>query len=263
MIPDLIYDVGVLDGADSAYYLHRGYKVIGIEASPVLGEKLRAKFEREIATGLYTLLNVGIADAPGTAEFWISDHPDWSSFDRDLAARNGTPHHAVQIPTTDFASVISEYGVPFFCKIDIEGNDSCCLNGLTERTAPAYLSVEMYHDLGGEHLDRLNALGYHKFKIVNQVTRAQATPSLMSFEPMMPNIAKKVLRKAIRTGLGVTSVSGWRFQVGSSGSFAEQTPGYWRSLSEVKTIWSRLRDLDARTGGNGLGYWYDIHAKLG
>ncbi len=30
MIPDLIYDVGMHDGEDTAYYLARGYRVVAI-----------------------------------------------------------------------------------------------------------------------------------------------------------------------------------------------------------------------------------------
>ena len=33
MIPELIYDVGMHNGDDTAYYLHRGFRVIAVEAS--------------------------------------------------------------------------------------------------------------------------------------------------------------------------------------------------------------------------------------
>jgi hypothetical protein len=31
---DLIYDVGLLDGADTAYYLFRGFRVVAVDANP-------------------------------------------------------------------------------------------------------------------------------------------------------------------------------------------------------------------------------------
>jgi len=36
MVSDLIYDVGLHNGADTAYYLHRGFRVVTIDANPVL-----------------------------------------------------------------------------------------------------------------------------------------------------------------------------------------------------------------------------------
>ncbi len=77
MIADLIYDVGVNDGSDSEYYLSRGFKVVGVEASPPLAEALKAKFAKEIDRGRYTLLNVGVAEDAGIAEFWVSDVTEW------------------------------------------------------------------------------------------------------------------------------------------------------------------------------------------
>ncbi len=73
MQSDLIYDVGVNDGSDTAYYLSRGYRVVGIECSPVMIENLRERFEQEIADGRLVLLNVGVASHNGEMEFWVSD----------------------------------------------------------------------------------------------------------------------------------------------------------------------------------------------
>ena len=49
MQPNLIYDVGVNDGSDTAFYLSRGFRVVGIECSPVMVERLRERFKAEIA----------------------------------------------------------------------------------------------------------------------------------------------------------------------------------------------------------------------
>jgi FkbM family methyltransferase len=258
---DLIYDVGVNDGADSAYYLLRGYRVLGIEASPVLAEKLREKFGPEIREGRYTLLEVGVADDDGTAEFWVSDHTDWSSFNKSVASRYGAPHRAVQIATRRFSSIVEEFGVPFYCKVDIEGNDRCCVRGFTKDTAPAYLSIEMSHGDGGVDLDLLDTLGYQHFKIISQVTRAQPVPSLMRIDGLLSGFPKKALRAAIKRTLGVRSFQGWKFHLNSSGPFAEGTPGRWRSVSEVKRLWAFLKDIDERAGKNRLDEWFDFHAK--
>ena len=121
---DLIYDVGVHNGNDTAYYLHCGYRVIGIEANPSLIEALNERFAGEIADGRLTLLNVGISESDGQKEFWVcDDNTEWSSFNRDIARRNGSKHHAVAIDTVTLASVLARYGIPYYCKIDIAESD--------------------------------------------------------------------------------------------------------------------------------------------
>ena len=36
MDPKLVYDVGVHRGDDTAYYLHKGFRVVGVEANPAM-----------------------------------------------------------------------------------------------------------------------------------------------------------------------------------------------------------------------------------
>ena len=44
MDPRLVYDVGVHRGDDTAYYLHKGYRVVGVEADPAMADHLRDRF---------------------------------------------------------------------------------------------------------------------------------------------------------------------------------------------------------------------------
>src|SRR4051812_24616485 len=99
----LIYDVGVENGDDSAQYLELGYRVVGVEASPLAVQTIGARFKAEIAQGRYILVPVGIAESDGVTPFWVcDDHPPWSSFDRDIASRNGSRHHQVEVQTRSF-----------------------------------------------------------------------------------------------------------------------------------------------------------------
>lgn len=68
MLADLIYDVGVNNGDDTAYSLHRGCRV-AIEADPILASRATERFAREIADGRLTILNVAIAEEPGDLPF--------------------------------------------------------------------------------------------------------------------------------------------------------------------------------------------------
>jgi FkbM family methyltransferase len=93
-------------------------------------EKAALRFAGEIRAKRLTLLNVGISETPGTATFWISDVPEWSSFDRAIASRDGTAHRPVSVSVVPFSQLLAKHGVPYYLKIDIEGNDRLCVDAL-------------------------------------------------------------------------------------------------------------------------------------
>jgi len=141
----MIYDVGMHTGEDTAYYLHRGFKVIAIEANPELCQQAHVRFAREINKGRLVVLNVAIAREEGSAEFWICEgHTEWSSFYERAASRDGLPHHSIKVACKSFDSILSEFGIPYYIKIDIEGSDVVCLESLRKvRDLPKYISCEL------------------------------------------------------------------------------------------------------------------------
>src|SRR5260370_36673955 len=58
--PKLIYDVGMHNGDDTAYYLWRGFRVVAIEPNPELVATAANRFRREIEAGNLKILNVGM-----------------------------------------------------------------------------------------------------------------------------------------------------------------------------------------------------------
>jgi len=117
---DLIYDVGMHNGNDTAYYLHRGYRVVAIEADPALVQQARQRFAAELAAGRLTLLNAGIAPQEGEADFWIAEgKSEYNSFDKANATKRGHRAHAIRIPCRRFDNVLREHGVPLYLKIEI------------------------------------------------------------------------------------------------------------------------------------------------
>lgn len=256
----LVYDVGVHDGKDTAYYLARGFRVVGVEASPVMAENLRSRFASEIQAGQFLLVNAAVAEEDGEAEFWLSDHSEWSSFDRELASRDGFACRPVSVTTRPFRSIVEEHGRPYFCKIDIEGYDRLCLRGLDPQTAPDYISVELAFEDPTPDLELLRTLGYGRFKIISQMTWSQPLPSLTRLECALPWRAAALLREADRRFRGVQSVDGWTFEFNSSGPFGEDTPGPWRSYDEILRLYLSMRAVAERRVRKGLHDWFDIHA---
>jgi hypothetical protein len=102
-------------------------------------------------------------------------------------------------------------------KVDIEGMDSVCLEGLLSvEEKPKYISVEASATSIKDtftQLHLLDRLGYTRFKIVPQL-----------------NITEQRCPDPAREGIFVDH----RFEGGSSGLFGEEVPGEWRPLNCVK-----------------------------
>ena len=249
--PDLIYDVGVCNGDDSAYYLHKGYRVVGVEANPLLLEPLRRRFAAEIRDGCYELLGFGIDAEPGEAPFWVcDDHPEWSSFDRSIASRNGARHHCVEVPTCRFASLLGRFGRGAYCKIDIEGNDELCLQDMTDATAPQFVSVELMD--AQRQIRRMQELGYTRFKIISQRTLRPPGTGMAGLKARLPRPLRSLVVSGEARLFRHKADGSWTFPLGSSGPFGEDTPGKWQSAEHSLEL--------GRLVGSDLSDWYDIHA---
>ena len=275
---DLIYDVGLFDGGDTAYYLFRGYRVVAIDANPLAVQRAKLRFSREIEAGRLTLLNVGVAEAPGTATFWISDVPQFSSFDPALATRGGVRANRVPVPVAPFSQILSENGVPYYLKIDIEGNDRHCLNALRGTRTPKYISVEAEHPGDSETFDDdqatailslLRDVGYQRFKLVNQV----------EWTPVRPNrfaaFGRRLAASAAGGRLKVKGLSkiaerftdsarikelGFDFSFGSSGPWGDDIPGAWMPFEKARATYLRERRAYFSANRPLHTFWYDWHA---
>ncbi len=113
MNSDLIFDIGMHNGDDTAYYLYKGFKVVAVEADPDMAAECQKRFAAEIKMGRLKIINVAIAANQGEADFWICDNLRvWNSFDRSIAFRNGLPCHAIKVKTVPLRDILTEHGVP-------------------------------------------------------------------------------------------------------------------------------------------------------
>ncbi len=116
MIPDLIYDVGMDNGDDTAYYLHKGYRVVAIEADPVTAEAGRQRFSAAIQQGKLTIVNCGVAADEGETTFWVCDDaPQLSSLIRPAPSVAATVM-ASEFPAGDLNPSWPNLASPFFSK---------------------------------------------------------------------------------------------------------------------------------------------------
>lgn len=280
---NLIYDVGMNNGDDTAYYLSRGFKVVAIDANPILVEQATRRFQREIAARDLVILNVGISDSEGEFPFWIcDDHTEWSSFDRSTASRDGAHHHQISIPCRRFQSILREFGSPFYLKLDIEGGEIYCLRDLIVPDLPKFISFEKTGTSDVESLTLLHNLGYTRFKLISQYNHLplEYPPSReqRAYERVQrllgsTNLILRVVRKVgARRWLqhqigGFHSHLNWMFPLGSSGPFGEDLPGRWQTFEEIIETFARAKsDFCARKPSifwldKEHSLWADFHAR--
>jgi FkbM family methyltransferase len=228
---NLIVDVGMHDGQDAAFYMHKGYRVVSIEANPALCKQARRQFAAEIRSGQLTILNVAIADEPGEWDFYVNLSDDHlSSLDPKYGQSNGR-FNTIKVRGERIDSILQKYDVPHYMKVDIEGGDLTVLRQLQGSPAvPQFLSVEE-HRL--EYFPLLWGLGYRGFKIIDQgVVQHLDYP-------------------------------GWRFAHGTSGPFGSETLGQWLPFGDAITDYMlNIRDCRDKELFDSTVHWFDIHATL-
>jgi FkbM family methyltransferase len=252
---DLIFDLGMHDGQDTDYYLKKGFRVVAVEANPVLAEQAAERFADEIAQGRLNILNVAVAADTTEFEFYVNgQNSKWSSIHKKWGARGARGFEAITVQGRRLEEIVAEHGAPYYLKIDIEGADLTALQSVQHFPArPDFISVEG----GGENFLKLfSKLGYDRFAVVNQAEVPQMCPA----DPP-------------REGCAVSHV----FPMGASGPFGRDIEGPWMTYDEVlaerRAFQAVLQEIAQQFEGDpqkgekimrvrarrGLG-WYDVHA---
>jgi FkbM family methyltransferase len=281
----LAYDVGMNAGHDTDFYLSQGFRVVAVEANPELAEAAERRFSRAVGAGMLDIVNAGVAEQDGVADFWICDgKSEFSSFHRAIASRVGYGHHAVQIPTVRFASLMDRFGTPDVLKVDIEGNDRLCLEALSPNALPRFVSLESECTTAGvagdaeeglRTLMMLRDLGYRKFKLIDQLTfTSLALPSL---NRLLDSLARNVLLEGPLSAVpGTYRLSrylmvkprlerrfGREFPLGSSGAIGSDMPGRWIGYAEAARAYRHYRARHFRNAAaRHWSFWCDWHATL-
>jgi FkbM family methyltransferase len=228
----LVFDLGMNNGDDTAFYLSRGFEVVAVEANPSLCEAAGHRFPEAIGGKRLIIINAAIADKDGEATFFLNlDNDHWSSLHLGWAGREGSRCRDIRVPCVTLASLFGEFGVPHYLKIDVEGADHSVLEQLgSSSLLPQYVSVEDCR-FGFQYMEMLASYGYDRFKLLDQSTVCRMTAPVM----------------------------GCMFPAGSSGPFGGDLPGEWLSYANMVTLYSTtVRDHD----GNRLAprtQWWDIH----
>jgi len=163
----LVFDVGSNIGNKAEIYLSYGVTVICVEPQEACLIELYKKFkDKNVEIVPYALSSDG-----HIRKFRVSNASTLSTFSETFIEETGknrfknyTWGEPVDIETLTLDSIINEYGIPDFCKIDVEGSEKEVLLGLSKPIP--YISFEYtpeLHDVAVECLSILKSLGNYLF----------------------------------------------------------------------------------------------------
>lgn len=131
---DVVFDIGANVGNRTRIFLACNARVVAVEPQSECAMLLEEMFS---ANPNFKLEQVAIGEKEGEAELSISDGRNifstlsekWKSATRFEKSVEWNRTEMVRVTTLD--TLIKKYGVPAFCKIDIEGYERYALIGLT------------------------------------------------------------------------------------------------------------------------------------
>jgi len=135
---DLVFDLGAHLGDRTVAFVALGARVVAVEPNPDMMRWLRRLvFSRE----QIVFLAEAVGSRPGQAEMGLSyGTPTVSSLSSDwrTTLKNHAPgfrnvqwEQRITVPVTTLDEMVARFGVPDFCKIDVEGFEADVLAGLT------------------------------------------------------------------------------------------------------------------------------------
>jgi len=168
---DLAFDIGANVGERSKAFLMAGAKVVAVEPQDFCAEALQVHCRER---GDFRLVQCALGAASGEAEMRIASSSTMSSLSQGWIQSVTESHRmgetkwdrTVRVPVRTLDSLMAEFGVPKFAKVDVEGYENEVLKGLS-RPIPA-MSLEFtpeYFRATEECIQRLRGLGAPRFQI--------------------------------------------------------------------------------------------------
>lgn len=171
----LCFDIGANRGDTTALWLELGARVVAVEPQDenleLLGRRFGADSRVEIVPRALG------RDDGSIAELWVCNYSDCSSLSPpfvEAVTRSGRLPASLyrwedrrEVRVTSLDALIERYGLPAFCKIDVEGFEAEVLTGL-HRPIPA-LSLEFtpeFIDAALSCIETLSRLGAARFNYV-------------------------------------------------------------------------------------------------
>lgn len=161
---DLVFDVGANIGQSLENFLPLGARVIAVEPQPNCVRVLKERFGNHKNV---TIIQGGLSDKENVLTLFICEDASMSSFAskwKEERFSNCNWHGEVKVSVTTLDSLIRRFGIPKFCKIDVEGFELQVLKGLTSKIP--FISFEFTREVLDDArlcVDHILSFGTAKF----------------------------------------------------------------------------------------------------
>lgn len=190
---DLVFDVGAHLGDRSVAFAALGARVIALEPQPhvarwlhrLVGRNQRIVVREEAVGARLGTEHLAISRRTPTVSTMSES---WRTSVAQVTPGFGTVRweDSVEVPVVTLDSLIESYGVPTFCKIDVEGYEAEVLKGLTQPLAG--LSLEFVAGqlaVASACVQRLRELGAYRFNVVKGEARDVVFETWMDADGML------------------------------------------------------------------------------
>ena len=196
---DLCFDIGAHRGHRTNIFLKLGAKVVAVEPQKELFKYLKIKFGKNI-----NIENIGLGSSEQKMTMYLSETSSLSTFSTEWLSKaqnrfaevKWNKKQEMQISTLD--KLIEKYGIPKFCKIDVEGFEFEVLKGLSKNIS--YISIEFMTPENSEiiknclaHLYKLNAEIMINFSIGD--TLKFALENWLNYDKAMEYLSENLLNQ--------------------------------------------------------------------
>lgn len=172
---DLCFDIGAHLGDRTRTWLQLGAKVLAIEPQPRFAKHLRDKYATDPR---FKFEQIGVGAEAGQLEMLISTlYPTLSTLAGELWVndiKQAAPmaidfDKKIEVEVRTLDQLIESYGLPSFCKIDVEGFEDKVLLGLSQPISVISFEFLSFNAANLKAcLDRLKVLGYAEFNWSHQ-----------------------------------------------------------------------------------------------
>lgn len=166
----LAFDIGAHVGNRARTLRSLGARVIAVEPQPAYAGLLRRLFRRD---GNVTIVEAAIGETVGETVLFVSDrHPTVSTVStawrermgRETSFRDVTWNREITVRVETLDTLIGQFGLPDFIKLDIEGAEAAALRGLSRPVkALSFEYVPGARDEAVACIERLERLGRYRY----------------------------------------------------------------------------------------------------
>jgi FkbM family methyltransferase len=191
----LCFDIGSNIGKKAELFLSLGAKVLCIEPQLNCVNILNEKFKNNENV---KILNIALGEKIDKLDIFISDSDTVSTMSKDFIEKTSMERfkhiiwnktEKVNVDTLD--NLILLYGMPDFCKIDVEGYEVEVLKGLTKKVR--YISVEFTPEIKEKTFDCihiLNNIGEYEYNYSEGESHLFTFSNWISSEEMIDFLKK-------------------------------------------------------------------------